>query len=73
MPYRRRAADRFPFASEAPDTRPRELAGISLVLGHDSTGTTLRFYLHRSASAGQRIGATTLDDPARPDGDVVTL
>jgi hypothetical protein len=41
------------FASEA----PRELANISQVLGHDSVETTLRFYIHASANAEQRIGA----------------
>ena len=30
---------------------------ISQVLGHDSVETTLRFYIHASANAEQRIGA----------------
>lgn len=30
---------------------------ISAVLGHDSIETTLRFYIHASANAEQRIGA----------------
>jgi integrase len=45
------------FASEALDANPRELANISQVLGHDSIETTLRFYIHASANAEQRIGA----------------
>jgi integrase len=48
---------RHQFASEALDTNPRELANISQVLGHDSVQTTLRFYIHASANAEQRIGA----------------
>ena len=48
---------RHQFASEALDANPRELANISQVLGHDSTETTMRFYIHASANAGQRIGA----------------
>ena len=47
---------RHQFASEALDTNPRELANISQVLGHDSVQTTLRFYIHPSANAEQRIG-----------------
>ena len=45
------------FASEALDEAPRQLANISQVLGHDSVETTLRFYIHASANAEQRIGA----------------
>jgi integrase len=48
---------RHQFASEALDASPRELANISQVLGHDSVQTTLRFYIHPSANAEQRIGA----------------
>jgi integrase len=48
---------RHQFASEALDANPRELANISQVLGHDSIETTLRFYIHASADAEQRIGA----------------
>jgi integrase len=48
---------RHQFASEALDANPRELANISQVLGHDSVQTTLRFYIHPSANAEQRIGA----------------
>ena len=48
---------RHQFASEALDANPRELANISQVLGHDSIETTLRFYIHPSANAEQRIGA----------------
>jgi len=48
---------RHQFASEALDASPRELANISQVLGHDSIETTLRFYIHPSANAEQRIGA----------------
>jgi integrase len=48
---------RHQFASEALDANPRELANISQVLGHDSVETTLRFYIHPSANAEQRIGA----------------
>jgi integrase len=47
---------RHQFASEALDANPRELANISQVLGHDSIETTLRFYIHASANAKQRIG-----------------
>ena len=47
---------RHQFASEALDANPRELANISQVLGHDSIETTLRFYIHPSANAEQRIG-----------------
>ena len=47
---------RHQFASEALDADPRELANISQVLGHDSIETTLRFYIHASANAEQRIG-----------------
>jgi Phage integrase family len=47
---------RHQFASEALDEAPRELANISQVLGHDSVETTLRFYIHASANAEQRIG-----------------
>jgi hypothetical protein len=47
---------RHQFASEALDANPRELANISQVLGHDSVETTLRFYIHPSANAEQRIG-----------------
>jgi integrase len=46
---------RHQFASEALDDNPRELANISQVLGHDSVQTTLRFYIHPSANAEQRI------------------
>jgi integrase len=49
---------RHQFASEALDTNPRELANISQVLGHDSVETTLRFYIHPSANAEQRISAS---------------
>jgi integrase len=48
---------RHQFATEALDAAPRELANISQVLGHDSTETTLRAYIHASANAEQRIGA----------------
>jgi hypothetical protein len=48
---------RHQFASEALDAQPHELANISQVLGHDSVQTTLRFYIHPSANAEQRIGA----------------
>ncbi|MDQ2815598.1 MAG: tyrosine-type recombinase/integrase [Actinomycetota bacterium] len=48
---------RHQFASEALDAHPRELANISQVLGHDSAETTLKFYIHASANAEQRIGA----------------
>ena len=48
---------RHQFATEALDTDPRELANISQVLGHDNVQTTLRFYIHASANAEQRIGA----------------
>jgi integrase len=48
---------RHQFASEALDASPRELANVSQVLGHDSIETTLRFYIHASADAEQRIGA----------------
>jgi len=48
---------RHQFASEALDANPRELANVSQVLGHDSIETTLRFYIHASANAEQRIGA----------------
>jgi integrase len=48
---------RHQFASEALDADPRELANISQVLGHDSVETTLRFYIHPSANAEQRISA----------------
>jgi hypothetical protein len=48
---------RHQFATEALDENPRELANISQVLGHDSVETTLRFYIHASADAEQRIGA----------------
>ncbi|HEY0932793.1 MAG TPA: tyrosine-type recombinase/integrase [Trebonia sp.] len=48
---------RHQFASEALDSNPRELANISQVIGHDSIETTLRFYIHASANAEQRIGA----------------
>ncbi len=57
---------------EALDTNPRELASISQVLGHDSVQTTLRFYIHPSANAEQRISAmmntrwTTPPGPAAP-------
>jgi integrase len=47
---------RHQFASEALDANPRELANISQVLGHNSIETTLRFYIHPSANAEQRIG-----------------
>jgi len=48
---------RHQFATEALQHDPRELANISMVLGHDSVETTLRFYIHPSADAEQRIGA----------------
>jgi hypothetical protein len=48
---------RHQFASEALDASPRELPNISQVLGHDSVETTLRFYIHPSANAEQRISA----------------
>jgi integrase len=48
---------RHQFASEALEASPRELANISQVLGHDSVETTLKFYIHASADAEQRIGA----------------
>jgi integrase len=48
---------RHQFATEALDAAPRELANISQVLGHDSTETTLRAYIHPSKNAEQRIGA----------------
>jgi integrase len=63
---------RHQFASEALDASPRELANISQVLGHDSIETTLRFYIHASANAEQRIGAmmnarwTSTPAPATP-------
>ena len=47
---------RHQFASEALDADPRELGNISQVLGHDGIETTLRFYIHASANAEQRIG-----------------
>jgi hypothetical protein len=47
---------RHQFASEALDANPRELANISQVLGHDSVQTTLKFYIHPSVNAEQRIG-----------------
>jgi hypothetical protein len=46
----------WPTRSGALSTR-RELANVSQVLGHDSVETTLRFYVHASANAEQRIGA----------------
>jgi integrase len=48
---------RHQFATEALEADPRELANISRVLGHDSIETTLRFYIHASKDAEQRIGA----------------
>jgi len=48
---------RHQFASEALDEAPGELANISQVRGHGSVETTLRFYIHASANAEQRIGA----------------
>ncbi len=48
---------RHQFATEALDNDPRELPNISQVLGHDSVETTMRFYIHPSANAEQRIGA----------------
>jgi integrase len=60
---------RHQFASEALDANPRELANISQVLGHDSVQTTLRFYIHPSANAEQRISAmmnTRWTTPASP-------
>jgi hypothetical protein len=67
---------RHQFASEALDANPRELANISQVLGHDSVQTTLRFYIHPSANAEQRISASAhqrhdehpLDHPSQPPG-----
>jgi Phage integrase family len=47
---------RHQFATEALDADPRELPNISQVLGHDDIATTLRFYVHASADAEQRIG-----------------
>jgi integrase len=47
---------RHQFATEALDNDPRELPNISQVLGHDSVETTMRFYIHPSANAEQRIG-----------------
>jgi integrase len=63
---------RHQFASEALEANPRELANVSQVLGHDSIETTLRFYIHASANAEQRIGAmmnarwTAKPAPAKP-------
>jgi integrase len=58
---------RHQFATEALDADPRELANISAVLGHDSVETTLRFYIHASANAEQRIGKMMNDRwPSRP-------
>jgi hypothetical protein len=58
---------RHQFATEALDTDPRELANISAVLGHDSIETTLRFYIHASANAEQRIGKMMNDRwPSKP-------
>lgn len=48
---------RHQFATEALEADPRELANISQVLGHDSIETTLKFYIHPSADAEQRISA----------------
>jgi integrase len=48
---------RHQFGSEALDASPRELANISQVPDHDSVETTLRFYIHPSANAEQRISA----------------
>jgi integrase len=59
---------RHQFASEALDANPRELANISQVLGHDSVQTTLRFYIHPSANAEQRIGAMMNARWATPPG-----
>jgi hypothetical protein len=59
---------RHQFASEVLDTNPRELANISQVLGHDSVQTTLRFYIHPSANAEQRIGAMMNARWATPPG-----
>jgi Phage integrase family len=63
---------RHQFATEALDADPRELPNISQVLGHDDIATTLRFYVHASADAEQRIGKlmnnrwTSTPAPARP-------
>jgi len=58
---------RHQFATEALDENPRELANISQVLGHDSVETTLKFYIHPSADAEQRISAMMNDRwPASP-------
>jgi integrase len=59
---------RHQFASEALDASPRELANISQVLGHDSVQTTLRFYIHPSANAEQRISAKMNTRWATPPG-----
>ena len=45
------------FATEALAADPHELASISVVLGHESIKTTLRFYIHASAGDEKRIGA----------------
>jgi hypothetical protein len=59
---------RHQFASEALDVSPRELANISQVLGHDSVQTTLRFYIHPSANAEQRIGVMMNTRRTTPPG-----
>jgi hypothetical protein len=46
---------RHQFATEALAADPRQLAGISMVLGHDDVATTLKYYVHASADAEQRI------------------
>jgi hypothetical protein len=58
---------RHQFATEALDADPRELANISAVLGHDSIETTLRFYIHATKDAEQRIGKMMNDRwPSKP-------
>ena len=58
---------RHQFATEALDADPRELASISAVLGHDSIETTLRFYIHATKDAEQRIGKMMNDRwPGKP-------
>jgi integrase len=58
---------RHQFATEALEADPRELANISAVLGHDSIETTLRFYIHATKDAEQRIGKMMNDRwPSKP-------
>jgi hypothetical protein len=47
---------RHQFAAEGSGQQPRELANISRVLAHESVETTLKSYIHPSATAEQRIG-----------------